>query len=156
MGIFDKLGGNLIADRIKAEAAKAIDKYVESSVINALLPDCEPGPDTIRLTAGLIVKLDDVLVEYTEHMGKDAKKTLTIPAMEKTLALDRFLRAKRPTVLEESTEICGENLEFSFSGKISGIGFRQMMMGVGATIDSVTVRLAVSGTADGVWQGDHA
>ncbi len=31
-----------------------------------------------------------------------------------------------------------------------------MMMGVGATIDSVTVRLAVSGTADGVWQGDHA
>ncbi len=152
MGIFDKLGGNLIADRIRAEAVKAIDKYVESTVINTLLPHCEPGGNTIRLTAGLTVALDEVLVEYTEHMGKDSKKTLTIPATEKHLDLDSLVKAGKPGVLEESEVIQGEDLAFSCSGKISGIGFRQMMMGVGATIDSVTFRLSVTGTANGVWQ----
>ncbi len=155
MGIFDKLGGNLIADRIRSEAVKAIDRYVENSVINALLPHHGEDGHAVKLTASLTVKLDGVLVEYTEHMGKDCKKTLTIPAAEKQLALDSTVKAARPGVMAESSVISGEELELAFAGKISGIGFRQMMMGVGATIDAVTVRLTVSGTANGVWLGQE-
>ena len=37
MGFFDKLGGNLIADRIRSEALKAVDKYAETAFINSII-----------------------------------------------------------------------------------------------------------------------
>lgn len=151
MGLFDKLGGNLIADRIRGEALKVIDRYVESAVINAVLPHQDGAEQKIRISAGLKTVLAETLVEYTEHMGKDTVKTLTIPLTEKELALDTVIAAKRPGVMAESAVIGAEDLKLDLSGRISGIGFRQMMMGVGATIDAVTFKVSVSGSASGTW-----
>lgn len=154
MGLFDKLGGGLIASAIKSEAMKAIDRYVESTVINSVLPQCTEGSDAkVQFAAELKVVLAEAVVEYTEIMGKSGGKetSLTLPLTEKTLALASIIKAKKPSSMADSEKITAEDLDLSFSGKIAGLGFKQMMMGAGATINAVKFKVTVSGSATADW-----
>ena len=75
MGILDKLGGNMIAEKIKESAINAIDRYVESAVINAILPHSQDGAEArIAICASLDVTIEQLAADYTEHLGKDAEK----------------------------------------------------------------------------------
>lgn len=151
MGIFDKLGGNLIADRIRTEAQKAIDRYVESAVVNALLPHGDGLDASARVGARLELVLAETEVTYTEHMGHHISKSLTLPATEKILELETVFPVRRPRDMAESEAVSVEDLDLHLAGKIGGLGFRQMMMGVGATIDSVSFRVRVTGAASLEW-----
>lgn len=154
MGLFDKLGGGLIASAIKSEAMKAIDRYVESTVINSVLPQCTEGTDAkVQFAANLKVVLAEAVVEYTEIMGKSGGKetSLTLPLTEKTLALASTVKAKKPSSMADSEKITADDLDLTFSGKIAGLGFKQMMMGAGATINAVKFKVTVSGSATADW-----
>lgn len=154
MGLFDKLGGSLIANAIKSEAMKAIDRYVESAVINSVLPQCTEGTDAkVQFTADLKIVLAEAVVEYTEIMGKSGGKetSLTLPLTEKTLALASIVKAKKPSSMADSEKINADDLDLAFSGKIAGLGFKQMMMGAGATINAVKFKITVAGSAVADW-----
>ena len=154
MGLFDKLGGGLIASAIKSEAMKAIDRYVESAVINSVLPQCTEGTDAkVQFAADLKVMLVEALIEYTEIMGKNGGRdtSLNLPLTEKSLVLASTLKAKKPSSMAASEKITANDLDLSFSGKIAGLGFTQMMMGAGARINSVKFKVTVSGTASADW-----
>lgn len=154
MGLFDKLGGGLIASAIKSEAMKAIDRYVESAVINSVLPQCTEGSDAkVQFAANLKVVLAEAVVEYTEIMGKSGGKetSLNLPLTEKMLALASIVKAKKPSSMADSEKITADDLDLTFSGKIAGLGFKQMMMGAGATINAVKFKVTVSGSATADW-----
>lgn len=156
MGLFDKLGGGLIASAIKSEAMKAIDRYVESAVINSVLPQCTEGTDAkVQFSADLKIVLAEALIEYTEIMGKNGGKetSLNLPLTEKTLALSSVIKAKKPSSMAASEKISAEDLDLTFSGKIAGLAFKQMMMGAGATINAVKFKVTVSGSASADWIG---
>ena len=153
MGFFDKLGGNLIADRIRSEALKAVDKYAETAFINSILPHCgEDGVSaSVQIAGSIDLSIAEMVIEYTEHMGRDAEKTLTLPPMEKHIAFDTLFRAVRPGLLADSETISAEGVTLNLNGRIAGIGMKQMMMSVGATVNAVSFRLALTGGATGKW-----
>lgn len=154
MGIFDKLGGTLIANTIKSNVLKAIDSYIESSVINSLLPHAPEGgtKSLLNLAAELNVSIADCVIQYTQHMGKkDEAKTLQIPLTEKHLSLNSNIPVIRPGKMAASQTLTAANLNIVFTGSLGGIAYQEMMMGAGATIDSVTLKLTVSGNAGGTW-----
>jgi len=154
MGFFN----NLIGERIKTEALKAIDKYAETAFINSVLPHCTDDgvKASMKLTGKLDLTIADMVVDFTEHMGKNTEKTLTIPLTEKHIDLDTLFRAVRPKMISGSETISTDGLTLTLNGKISGIGMKQMMMGVGATINSVSFRLTVVGSAAGTWLAQPA
>lgn len=155
MGFFDKLGGNLIADRIRGEALKAIDKYAETAFISSILPHCseDGAAASMKIEGAIDLNIAEVTVEYTEHMGRDAEKTLTLPPTEKHIEVNTLFRAVRPRLIAGSETISAEGVTLNLNGRIAGIGMKQMMMGVGATVNAVSFRLALTGSASGKWLG---
>lgn len=156
MGILDKLGGNMIAEKIKESAINAIDRYVESAVINAILPHSQDGTEArIAICASLDVTIEQLAADYTEHLGRDVEKSLVIPLTIKHLELDSVTPVKRPAAMAGSESIQAENMALDLSGKLSGIAFKQIMMGMGATINSIHFKVSVKGNAAGTWlQGE--
>lgn len=152
MGILDKLGSGMIAEKIKEGAINAIDRYVESAVINAVLPHQQDGNEArIAICASLDVTIERLAADYTEHIGQDAEKNLEIPLTIKHLELDSVTAVKRPASMAGSEVIKADDLELSLSGSLSGLAFKQMMMGVGATINTVHFKITVKGNAAGTW-----
>ncbi len=152
MGILNKLGSGMIAEKIKEGAMNAIDRYVESAVINALLPHRQDGAEArIAICASVDVVIEYLAADYTEHMGKDAEKSLNIPQTVKHLELDSVTAVRRPDAMAGSEVIKADELELCLSGNLSGISFKQMMMGVGATINTIHFKVTVKGNAVGTW-----
>lgn len=152
MGILDKLGSGMIAEKIKEGAINAIDRYVESAVINALLPHRQDGAEArIAICASVDVVIEHLAADYTEHIGKDAEKSLSIPQTVKHLELDSVTPVKRPESMAGSEVIKADDLELCLSGNLSGIAFKQMTMGVGATINTIHFKVTVKGNAVGTW-----
>ena len=152
MGLLDKLGSGMIAEKIKEGAINAIDRYVESAVINALLPHRQDGTEArIAICASVDVVIEYLAADYTEHLGKEANKSLSIPLTVKHLELDSVTAAKRPDSMAGSEVIKADDLELCLSGNLSGIAFKQMMMGVGATINTIHFKVSVKGNAVGTW-----
>lgn len=152
MGLLDKLGSGMIAEKIKEGAINAIDRYVESAVINALLPHRQDGAEArIAICASVDVVIEHLAADYTEHIGKDAEKSLSIPQTIKHLELDSVTPVKRPDSMAGSEVIKADELELCLSGNLSGIAFKQMTMGVGATINTIHFKVSVKGNAVGTW-----
>ncbi len=152
MGLLDKLGSGMIAEKIKEGAINAIDRYVESAVINALLPHRQDGAEArIAICASVDVVIEYLAADYTEHIGKDAEKSLSIPQTIKHLELDSVTPVKRPDSMAGSEVIKADELELCLSGNLSGIAFKQMTMGVGATINTIHFKVSVKGNAVGTW-----
>lgn len=152
MGLLDKLGSGMIAEKIKEGAINAIDRYVESAVINALLPHRQDGAEArIAICASVDVVIEHLAADYTEHIGKDAEKSLSIPQTIKHLELDSVTPVKRPDSMAGSEVIKADELELCLSGNLSGIAFKQMTMGVGATINTIHFKVTVKGNAVGTW-----
>lgn len=152
MGLLDKLGSGMIAEKIKEGAINAIDRYVESAVINALLPHRQDGAEArIAICASVDVVIEHLAADYTEHIGKDAEKSLSIPQTVKHLELDSVTPVKRPESMAGSEVIKADELELCLSGNLSGIAFKQMTMGVGATINTIHFKVTVKGNAVGTW-----
>lgn len=152
MGLLDKLGSGMIAEKIKEGAINAIDRYVESAVINALLPHRQDGAEArIAICASVDVVIEHLAADYTEHIGKDAEKSLSIPQTIKHLELDSVTPVKRPESMAGSEVIKADELELCLSGNLSGIAFKQMTMGVGATINTIHFKVTVKGNAVGTW-----
>lgn len=152
MGILDKLGSGMIAEKIKEGAVNAIDRYVESAVINAVLPHRQDGADMrVAICASVDVTIEYLAADYTEHIGKGTEKSLEIPLTIKHLELDSVTAVKRPASMAGSEVIKADDLELSLSGSLSGLAFKQMMMGVGATINTVHFKITVKGNAAGTW-----
>lgn len=152
MGLLDKLGSGMIAEKIKEGAINAIDRYVESAVINALLPHRQDGAEArIAICASVDVVIEHLAADYTEHIGKDAEKSLSIPQTIKHLELDSVTPVKRPESMAGSEVIKADDLELCLSGNLSGIAFKQMTMGVGATINTIHFKVTVKGNAVGTW-----
>ena len=152
MGLLNKLGSGMIAEKIKEGAINAIDRYVESAVINALLPHRQDGAEArIAICASVDVVIEHLAADYTEHIGKDAEKSLSIPQTIKHLELDSVTPVKRPESMAGSEVIKADELELCLSGNLSGIAFKQMTMGVGATINTIHFKVTVKGNAVGTW-----
>lgn len=152
MGLLDKLGSGMIAEKIKEGAINAIDRYVESAVINALLPHRQDGAEArIAICASVDVVIEHLAADYTEHIGKNAEKSLSIPQTIKHLELDSVTPVKRPDSMAGSEVIKADELELCLSGNLSGIAFKQMTMGVGATINTIHFKVTVKGNAVGTW-----
>ncbi len=152
MGLLDKLGSGMIAEKIKEGAINAIDRYVESAVINALLPHRQDGAEArIAICASVDVVIEHLAADYTEHIGKDAEKSLSIPQTVKHLELDSVTPVKRPESMAGLEVIKADDLELCLSGNLSGIAFKQMTMGVGATINTIHFKVTVKGNAVGTW-----
>ena len=152
MGLLDKLGSGMIAEKIKEGAINAIDRYVESAVINALLPHRQDGAEArIAICASVDVVIEHLAADYTEHIGKDAEKSLSIPQTVKHLELDSVTPVKRPESMAGSEVIKADDLELCLSGNLSGIAFKQMTMGVGTTINTIHFKVTVKGNAVGTW-----
>lgn len=152
MGLLNKLGSGMIAEKIKEGAINAIDRYVESAVINALLPHRQDGAEArIAICASVDVVIEHLAADYTEHIGKDAEKSLSIPQTVKHLELDSVTPVKRPESMAGSEVIKADDLELCLSGNLSGIAFKQMTMGVGATINTIHFKVTVKGNAVGTW-----
>ena len=152
MGLLNKLGSGMIAEKIKEGAINAIDRYVESAVINALLPHRQDGAEArIAICASVDVVIEHLAADYTEHIGKDAEKSLSIPQTIKHLELDSVTPVKRPESMAGSEVIKADDLELCLSGNLSGIAFKQMTMGVGATINTIHFKVTVKGNAVGTW-----
>ncbi|MBR1999341.1 MAG: hypothetical protein IJ992_02380 [Lentisphaeria bacterium] len=152
MGLLDKLGSGMIAEKIKEGAINAIDRYVESAVINALLPHRQDGAEArIAICASVDVVIEHLAADYTEHIGKNAEKSLSIPQTVKHLELDSVTPVKRPESMAGSEVIKADELELCLSGNLSGIAFKQMTMGVGATINTIHFKVTVKGNAVGTW-----
>ena len=152
MGLLDKLGSGMIAEKIKEGAINAIDRYVESAVINALLPHRQDGAEArIAICASVDVVIEHLAADYTEHIGKNAEKSLSIPQTIKHLELDSVTPVKRPESMAGSEVIKADDLELCLSGNLSGIAFKQMTMGVGATINTIHFKVTVKGNAVGTW-----
>lgn len=152
MGLLNKLGSGMIAEKIKEGAINAIDRYVESAVINALLPHRQDGAEArIAICASVDVVIEHLAADYTEHIGKDAEKSLSIPQTVKHLELDSVTPVKRPESMAGSEVIKADELELCLSGNLSGIAFKQMTMGVGATINTIHFKVTVKGNAVGTW-----
>lgn len=152
MGILDKLGSGMIAEKIKEGAVNAIDRYVESAVINALLPHRQDGADMrIAICASVDVTIEYLVADYTEHIGKGTEKSLEIPLSTKHLELDSVTAVKRPESMAGSDVIKADGLELCLSGNLSGLAFKQMMMGMGATINTIHFKVTVKGNAAGTW-----
>lgn len=157
MSALNQLGGKLIAERIRAEAMKAIEKNVQSAVLNALLPQsAENGSGgesaiPVQLEADLTLNLARAEIFYTEHLGKDSEKSLALPDTRKELKLCSLFSAKRPEAMAQSRKIGAHGLSLTLEGTLAGIAFQQKIMGCGATIHTVAFRVSVSGNASAEW-----
>lgn len=155
MSALNQLAGKMIADKIRSEAVKAVENHIQSAVINSLLPQSAVHGNAhaipLRVKASLEMNLSDTLVSYTEHLGKDSSKTLSLPGIRKDLNLHTIFAVGRPDAMAQSREIKAENLSMTLSGTLSGIAFQQKIMGCGATINEVSFRVSVSGNASAEW-----
>ncbi len=152
MGLFDKLGSKIVADKIKAEAKNAIDRYVETTAVQSVLPQTQDGDAAqMAVKADIRVLLKSAHVEYTEHMGKDKPNSLDLESEDKMLNLNTVVRALRPRLLANSEALTAEKFTVAFQGRIAGIGMKQLFMGVGATIDAITVDLVLECSVNAQW-----
>ena len=105
----------------------------------------------IAICASVDVVIEYLAADYTEHIWKDAEKSLSIPQTIKHLELDSVTPVKRPESMAGSEVIKADELELCLSGNLSGIAFKQMTMGVGATINTIHFKVTVKGNAVGTW-----
>ncbi len=150
MGFLSKI----LSMRICAEAEKAMDRYVESAFINALLPHADSSGvvAALHVTASVDVVFSETFVEYTEHeKSKDTPASLTVPPRSRHLDIDTIIPAMRPRMFSDSQQITAEDVRLTLESSLKNIGLREMFMGVGATLNNVNVRLTVSGGAVLQW-----
>lgn len=153
MSLLSKLGGNLIAEKIKNEIQKILDEKISSAVINSMFPQPKENDLSahVDVHACLNVEIETLCIRYTAHLGKDSDESLSFPAKTYPLILQSRVPVKRPAAMAQSQVIHGERIDLKLSGIIHGFEFQQMMMGMGATIHAADFRISVAGELDGTW-----
>lgn len=153
MNLLSKLGGNLVAERIKNEVQKILDEKISSVVINSVFPKTAENDSSAKVDvqAHLNVEIADLKIYYTAHLGKDSDGIVSLPPKSYPLDLQTVVAIQKPAAMTQSREIQAEHINLNLSGSIHGFEFQQMMMGMGATIHSVDFQVAVAGELNGIW-----
>lgn len=146
-------GVQLIEGKILSEIKKLIDSKVSAVFLATLLPAPDPeGKDKLSINAELTVRFPELILDYTAFAGGETKRQLVIPAGDRVIPLATTLKAKRPDTMAGSTEISLQLNCLSLDLEVSGLEFKQMMMGVGALAHGIKAKLEISGKGTATWQ----
>ncbi|MBR2427554.1 MAG: hypothetical protein IKB16_12530 [Lentisphaeria bacterium] len=146
-------GVQLIEGKILSEIKKLIDGKVSAVFLASVLPSPDPdGKDKLSIKAELTVRIPELTLDYTAFSAGETRRLLTIPAEDRIIPLHTTLNAKRPGTMSGSTELTLQLNQLLLDLEISGIEFKQMMMGIGALAHGIKAKLEISGKGTATWQ----
>ena len=75
-----------------------------------------------------------------------------IPVEERIIPIHTTIKAARPKTMEGSTQIQLQVNSLTLDLEVSGLEFKQMMMGVGALAHGIKGKFEISGKGAATWQ----
>ena len=146
-------GVQLIEGKILSEIKKLIDSKVSAVFLASVLPPHDPdGNGKLSINAEVTVRIPELVLDYTAFAGGETERQLVIPVEELIIPISTTIKATRPKTMEGSSQIQLQVNSLSLDLEVSGLEFKQMMMGVGALAHGIKGKLEVSGKGAATWQ----
>ena len=146
-------GVQLIEGKILSEIKKLIDSKVSAVFMASVLPPHDPeGNGKLSINAEVTVRIPELILDYTAFAGGETERQLVIPVEERIIPINTTIKAARPKTMEGSSRIQLQLNSLALDLEVSGVEFKQMMMGVGALAHGIKAKLEISGKGAATWQ----